>query len=148
MSTLQLAGVQRGQLRIPARGQFGRLDQRALQPVIALLRDGTALLFARRRFQGGGQPAVTHGLGAGAKAARVADLQRPSQGSDFPDGWNAHQPFDAFGQFGIGEQIAHQPLLRALEHLQSAPAQAQQIDNRLRHLFEFFQQIGKVSLAM
>lgn len=46
MSALQRAGLQRGQLRIPSRGQLGGLDQRGLQPVIALFGDRPALLLA------------------------------------------------------------------------------------------------------
>jgi hypothetical protein len=74
MSALQLAGMQRRQLRIPARGRLGGLDQRGLQPVVALFRDGAALLLARRGLQGGGQSAVTHRIGAGGKALGIADF--------------------------------------------------------------------------
>jgi len=32
----------------------------------------------------------------------------PGQGRDFSDRRDAHQPFHAFGQFGMGEQLADQ----------------------------------------
>jgi len=77
--------MQRRQLRIPSRSQLGGLDQRGLQPVVALFGDGPALL-ARRRFQSSRQSAVTHGIGAGVEALRIADLQGPGQSRDFSDG--------------------------------------------------------------
>jgi hypothetical protein len=148
VSAFQFAGMQRGQLRTPSRGQLGGLDQRGLQPAIALFGDGSALLFARRRFQRGGEPTIAHGIGAGAKALRIADFQGPGQSGNFSHGGDAHEPLDALRQLGVDEQLADQPLLRALEHFQRTAAQAQQIDYRLRHFFEFFQQAGKIFLAV
>jgi hypothetical protein len=52
MPAMQCLGMQRCQLRVPARRQFGGLDQHRLQPSIALFGNRTTLLFAGRRAEG------------------------------------------------------------------------------------------------
>src|SRR5579884_2641144 len=51
MSALELAGMQRRQLRIPAGSELGCFDQCGLEPRIALFRNGTTLLLVGGRFQ-------------------------------------------------------------------------------------------------
>ena len=98
MPARQFAFVERRQLRIPARGQFGGLDQNPLQMRSALLGDRAALRLVRRADQRRGQPAVADCVGDGGEAADLADLQGPGQRGDVADAADRFEPVDTFAQ--------------------------------------------------
>jgi hypothetical protein len=79
---------------------------------------------------------------------RVADFQRPGQRRHIAYRANAFQYRQPLDQPRFFLQPAEQSLLRRFEHLQRAPAQTEQVFDRLRHFFEAAEQLLEISLPV
>src|SRR5262249_31056470 len=90
---------------IPARSEFGSLDERGLQPWIALFRNGATLLLVGSGPESRGQSTVAHYRRGRGEAPRIPDLQCPGQCSNISHSGNAGEAFDSLCQLRIGEQF-------------------------------------------
>lgn len=116
-----------GQLRIPARGEFGGFDEHALQMFVAFLGDRPPLFLAGRLPLGAAQPAVADCFADGIETPRIANLKHPGQRSDFADSADGHQAADPIPNYTVGPQGMNQLFLDRMEHLEATTTHSQQV---------------------
>jgi len=145
MSAFQLAGMQRPLVADSSAGPAWRPRSTWFAASGCAVGDRPALLLAGRRLQGSRQPAITHGVGAGVEALRIANLQGPGQSGNFSTVESSSTARRAAPV--RSRRATRAPAASACSRTFPAhAAQAQQIDYRLWHFFEFFQQVAKYFL--
>ena len=77
VSFLQFSFMYTSQLCVPTWGNLGGLNERALEMLVAFLRNRPPLFLACRFFLPAAETAVTDGLTDGLESQRITDLQGP-----------------------------------------------------------------------